>query len=408
MLKKLTVKAIQSTKSYRYTSNSVSGTARSIQSIIRKVLWFKRAGIIAGICFVVLIIFVVIQTLFSVAQIFNGDAELDDIDIPSQITTNGAQVISDWETTFTAEQLEQIMALSVDVSPGLLQATLFLTEAPTDVIMEYVATRDLIFEEKPTTTITSYSNGDPSSESVVMKSYLVSARMYNGVHKFLYEDKTESSSYTTTVLVDKDTEDEEEAEYEEVTVTVTTITPTAVGEEWEKEYSHFHSFLSKSGFRTAEERLLIYGMAMKFDPTFYDAELSPIYAELFGGYGKRNVMAALPPEEITAALKEAIRLAGVDEGTWLADMQQLVMRESGGRPDAYNETSVFYSAKWGYQNAHGLCQMMPPTFLAHHIPGYDDIWDPVDNAAAAIKYILGKYGHVSNISGLYETDYKGY
>ncbi|HJV47208.1 MAG TPA: transglycosylase SLT domain-containing protein [Bacillota bacterium] len=116
----------------------------------------------------------------------------------------------------------------------------------------------------------------------------------------------------------------------------------------------------------------------------------------------------LPPEEIISDLKLAIALAGVDEASWLPGMQVLVMKESSGNPLDYNPIAVWYSTQWGYQHAAGLCQLMPPTFTDYKLQGHDQLWDPVDNSIASIRYIISKYGHVNNIPNLFSGHYIGY
>jgi len=45
------------------------------------------------------------------------------------------------------------------------------------------------------------------------------------------------------------------------------------------------------------------------------------------------------------------------------------------------------------QCSRGMCQVIPPTFAAHHQGGTSlKIYDPVANVAAAINYIIATYG----------------
>jgi hypothetical protein len=44
-------------------------------------------------------------------------------------------------------------------------------------------------------------------------------------------------------------------------------------------------------------------------------------------------------------------------------------------------------------------QVIDPTFQANKVTGHDDIWNPVDNVAAASNYIAGRYGNPSNTPG---------
>jgi SLT domain-containing protein len=45
-------------------------------------------------------------------------------------------------------------------------------------------------------------------------------------------------------------------------------------------------------------------------------------------------------------------------------------------------------------------QMLPATFQANAAPGHGDIYNPVDNLMAAIRYIQRRYGDPWNTPGL--------
>lgn len=46
----------------------------------------------------------------------------------------------------------------------------------------------------------------------------------------------------------------------------------------------------------------------------------------------------------------------------------------------------------------GLAQVIPPTFASNHVPGTSsNIFDPVANVAAAIRYITRRYGNITNV-----------
>ncbi|WP_274655583.1 transglycosylase SLT domain-containing protein [Paenibacillus humicola] len=126
---------------------------------------------------------------------------------------------------------------------------------------------------------------------------------------------------------------------------------------------------------------------------------------MLAGGGRGGV--PLPPEQITAAIGTALQVTGGNL-SWEPVLQVLVMRESHGNPGAVGPYPVWYSAKWGYQVAKGLCQLMQPTFDAYKMDGYDDIWNPVDNLIASIRYIQSRYGSPYNIPALISGDYHGY
>lgn len=67
----------------------------------------------------------------------------------------------------------------------------------------------------------------------------------------------------------------------------------------------------------------------------------------------------------------------------LAKTENLAMEESGGDPNAQNPSG-----------ASGLMQMMPETFAAYEVDTSDDIWNPVDNAGASLRYQKDRYGYV--------------
>lgn len=87
-------------------------------------------------------------------------------------------------------------------------------------------------------------------------------------------------------------------------------------------------------------------------------------------------------------------------GTSLANVPGLVkiaMSESTGNPNAVNNWDS--NAMAGHPSQ-GLFQTIPTTFAAHMLPGHNSIRNPVDNAAAAIRYMISQYGSIGNVPGL--------
>ena len=66
-----------------------------------------------------------------------------------------------------------------------------------------------------------------------------------------------------------------------------------------------------------------------------------------------------------------------------SDLNFIISHESSWNPAAYNPSG-----------ASGLGQLMPGTFAGHAVPGHGDIWNPVDNLAAAINYMKSRYGSI--------------
>jgi hypothetical protein len=87
-------------------------------------------------------------------------------------------------------------------------------------------------------------------------------------------------------------------------------------------------------------------------------------------------------------------------GTVLRRMNQ----ESGGNPNAINLWDV--NAKRGTPSI-GLMQTIGPTFRAYHDPrSSSNIYDPLANVLASMRYALSRYGSLSaayNRRGGYET-----
>lgn len=75
----------------------------------------------------------------------------------------------------------------------------------------------------------------------------------------------------------------------------------------------------------------------------------------------------------------------------------IAMNESGGNPNAVNNWDS--NAAAGHPSK-GPMQTIMSTFLAYAVPGHGNIFNPVDNAAAAIGYIRARYGTVWNVPGV--------
>ena len=78
--------------------------------------------------------------------------------------------------------------------------------------------------------------------------------------------------------------------------------------------------------------------------------------------------------------------------------------ESGGNPNAINDWDI--NAKKGTPSK-GLMQVIDPTFRSYAYPGYgSNIYDPLSNMLAAIRYTVSQYG--SLYAGWEARGYKGY
>ncbi len=114
------------------------------------------------------------------------------------------------------------------------------------------------------------------------------------------------------------------------------------------------------------------------------------------------VSGVLDLSTVRADLTDAVHTAGVSS-SWVPWLLLLVQYESGGNPTAVSPEAV------AGQHASGLLQMLPDTFSRYARSGYTDIWNPVDNAIAAIEYIKAAYGAPWNIPGIgSQSTYRGY
>jgi SLT domain-containing protein len=95
-------------------------------------------------------------------------------------------------------------------------------------------------------------------------------------------------------------------------------------------------------------------------------------------------------------VRAAMAITGVPE-SWFNPLVTIAMKESGGNPRAINLWDI--NAKRGTPSK-GLFQTIDPTFNRYKLPGLNDIWNPVHNAVAAIRYIIDRYGSVFNVPGI--------
>ncbi|WP_327108963.1 transglycosylase SLT domain-containing protein [Nonomuraea glycinis] len=105
---------------------------------------------------------------------------------------------------------------------------------------------------------------------------------------------------------------------------------------------------------------------------------------------------------------EILRQHGVPDSKMNpADIAAIILHESGNNPNAINEWDSNAAAG---TPSKGLMQTIDPTFNAYRLPGPGDIYDPVQNIIAGVRYAISRYGSVSNVPGLNNGDggYIGY
>lgn len=80
-----------------------------------------------------------------------------------------------------------------------------------------------------------------------------------------------------------------------------------------------------------------------------------------------------------------------------ADIAAIIQHESAGDPNAIN---LWDSNAAKGTPSKGLMQTIDPTFNAYALPGHRDVWNPVDNVIAGVRYAIARYGSVSNVPGI--------
>jgi len=128
----------------------------------------------------------------------------------------------------------------------------------------------------------------------------------------------------------------------------------------------------------------------------------------FSGYGPSGPPppggGAAPPERVREWIEEAVRILaarGVPTSKMnVNDIWMIIEHESGGNPHAINDWDS--NAARGTPSK-GLMQTIDPTFNAYALDGHRDIYDPVDNIIAGVRYAIARYGSVSNVPGVVNT-----
>ena len=99
-------------------------------------------------------------------------------------------------------------------------------------------------------------------------------------------------------------------------------------------------------------------------------------------------------EQWRAVAAQALRMTGQYSESNLNLLLYQMQTESGGNPNAINNWDI--NAINGTPSK-GLMQVIDPTFRAYAYPGYDkNIYDPLSNILAAIRYTLSRYGSLAN------------
>lgn len=107
----------------------------------------------------------------------------------------------------------------------------------------------------------------------------------------------------------------------------------------------------------------------------------------------------------TGVAAAALNMLGLP-GSWLGPLLTLIGRESGGNPRAINLTDS--NAQRG-DPSRGLMQTIGSTFRAYALPGFNkDIYDPLSNILAGLRYIKARYGSIFNVQQAVGSTPRGY
>ncbi|AHH16399.1 transglycosylase SLT domain-containing protein [Nocardia nova SH22a] len=128
-----------------------------------------------------------------------------------------------------------------------------------------------------------------------------------------------------------------------------------------------------------------------------------------GGTGTATTVGGSVGQWIQQAMK-VLQDAGYDTGRMDPEaIAMIIQHESGGNPSATNNWDS--NAAKGTPSI-GLMQTIGPTFNSHALPGHTNIYDPVDNIVAGVRYAISRYGSVSNVPGVVAVrsggSYRGY
>jgi LysM repeat protein len=118
-------------------------------------------------------------------------------------------------------------------------------------------------------------------------------------------------------------------------------------------------------------------------------------------YGRYNGGGAL-----SSWISQACGIMGVPPAHWVRGYGVLCARESSGNANAINSHDSnahgpIQSDGYPLHCSRGAAQCIPDTFASNHIHGTStDIYDPVANIAASMRYVMKRYGVSSNGSDL--------
>ncbi|MER7363341.1 transglycosylase SLT domain-containing protein [Nonomuraea wenchangensis] len=146
--------------------------------------------------------------------------------------------------------------------------------------------------------------------------------------------------------------------------------------------------------------------------TATDAQILPSYGDMPAPKQEvvdwiKEALTVIESPEMADILRERgldISDLGPNDPVDLTRIWAIIYHESGGDPTAIGDWGAGAQADVAPQ---GLMQTIPATFEAHHLPGHDQIQDPVDNIIAGVLYIYSKYGNLADHPGIASLESQG-
>ena len=106
--------------------------------------------------------------------------------------------------------------------------------------------------------------------------------------------------------------------------------------------------------------------------------------------GAKYPKGALSQGQIESTIKRALNILDITTNVamWIKAVTRQASRESTFDPNAQNKTPAGVAAG----GPKGLMQVVDGTFAAYKHPGHDNVFNPLDNILAAIRYVVARYG----------------
>lgn len=118
--------------------------------------------------------------------------------------------------------------------------------------------------------------------------------------------------------------------------------------------------------------------------------VDPLTYQGAGGGGFRA--AGTGVQQWAGVATQALKMTGQYSPANLSRLLMQMKSESGGNARAINNWDS--NARRGTPSK-GLMQVIDPTFRAYRMPGYNNIWNPLDNILASIRYATSRYGSLA-------------